>query len=173
MTQREWRRQHLLWTIHRWMRQYGVWFVLAVLFSVALPQTVFAAETKSQPKFYYQKLSKEDTKLETVTKAVEGKLSAYGMNGLAVETSYDEKKRASSEMWFEYVEGMKLSGAKKLSDFQGGDIVRVTYLDGVKKEKQDDKEVIVAGKKIIKELKLLRKKPKTVEEEPEPGGLSS
>lgn len=171
MTSRERRRQSLLRTIEQWMRRHGAWFVFALCFSAWTAETGHAAEVKAAlanaaktpavvsaekktytPKFYYRKTTKAETKLETEAKTVQGKLSARGTNGLEIQVGIDKEKGTSNDMWFEYREGMKLGGAKKLSDFNEGDIIKVGY-----NEAKDH------SKRMMTELTLLRHKPQDLE----------
>ena len=81
---------------------------------------------------------------------LEGRVSGAGYNGLAVELPRP-KKDEPSEIWFDYVKGLKLSGVQSLAEIQEGDTVSVSY-----KRAED-------GRKFLKEIRLIRKKPAEVE----------
>ena len=91
----------------------------------------------------------EDEKAEGVMNSVEGQISARNKAGMAVEFEKDEAKGSSNEIWLNFVSKMKLNGVKDLSEFQEGDTVRVVY-----------KETKKTGKKILKGITLVQKKPK-------------
>ncbi len=88
----------------------------------------------------------EEAKVKGNQQMLEGRVSGAGYNGLAVELS-SPRKGQPSEIWFDYVKGVKFSGIQSLSEIQEGDTVSVSYKEG------DD------GRKFLKEIKFIRKKP--------------
>lgn len=88
----------------------------------------------------------EESKAKGTQEMLQGRVSGAGYNGLAVELP-SPKKGDPSEIWFNYVKGVKLSGAQSLSDIEEGDTVGVSYKEG------ED------GRKFLKEIRLIRKKP--------------
>ena len=88
----------------------------------------------------------EEAKIKGAQTMLEGRVSGAGYNGLAVELPRP-KKNEPSEIWFNYVKGLKLSGVQSLAEIQEGDTVSVSYKEG------ED------GRKFLKEIRLIRKKP--------------
>lgn len=86
--------------------------------------------------------AKTNANLETL----EGRVSGAGYNGLAVELP-NPRKDEPSEIWFDYVKGIKISSVQGLEEIQEGDTVRVSYIKG------ED------GRKFLKEIRRTRKKP--------------
>ena len=172
MTRREWHRQNLIWTIHLWMRRHGAWFVLVLSFSVASPEMLFAAETKSmdtlltdvdlsapgtapkpaavkRPRFELPTLSEEDEKAVGTMLDAKGTISARNKYGMAVEYGVDAKTGSSSEIWVNFHKKLKLSGMKDLSELGEGDRVRIQY-----KVTKETKRILLT------EITLVSKKPK-------------
>ncbi len=109
---------------------------------------------KAVQKSWEDKLPEPDPaqeQMEGREKTMEGMVSGAGYNGLAVELK-NPGRNDPSEIWFDYVKGLKLSGMQKLAELREGDTVSVLY-----KETKD-------GRRFLKEIRLIRKKP--VEETP-------
>jgi len=85
-----------------------------------------------------------------VEKETEGTITGVNNMGIAVEYAVD-KKEGGYEIWFNYTQGIKLEGVENLSEFAVGDTVKVSYREDADK------------RRVIKEMKLLRKKQKTDE----------
>lgn len=88
----------------------------------------------------------EEAKTKGTQEMLEGRVSGAGYNGLAVELP-SPRKGEPSEIWFDYVKGLKLSGVQSLSEIEEGDVVSVSYKEG------ED------GRKFLKEVRFVRKKP--------------
>lgn len=88
----------------------------------------------------------EEAKTKGTPEMLQGRVSGAGYNGLAVELS-SPRKGEPSEIWFDYVKGLKLSGVQSLSEIEEGDMVSVFYKEG------ED------GRKFLKEVRFVRKKP--------------
>ena len=121
------------------------------------PAAASASETPASPVQKEKKVKKsweenlpdsdpEEAKTKGTQEMLEGRVSGAGYNGLAVELP-NPKKGQPSEIWFNYVKGVKLSGVQSLSEIQEGDTVSVSYKEG------ED------GRKFLKEIRLIRKKP--------------
>jgi len=118
-------------------------------------------------KYFMPPLSKEDQALKGKTIKLDGTVGAIGPMGIGVVYEKNLSAGTEKEMWFDFNDALKLVGAKTLADFGEGDTIRVAYLDFVKTEKRDDKVVVLAGKKILQEMTLVRKKvpePEAAEE---------
>jgi len=94
---------------------------------------------------------------EQVTKTMYGEVSGHGFNGLAVTYNQDAKRGIGYEAWFNYEDDTKFSGYKEKKEIEDGDTVEVTY----EQPEQD-------GKKILKQVRLLKKRPPEVEVDEEP-----
>lgn len=135
---------------------------VSVLFVIGMAAAVFGlgigplSAQEAVKKTWEDKLPEADpaeAEIEGTEEALEGMVSGAGYNGLAVELS-NPKKNEPSEIWFNYVKGIKLSGIQRLAELQEGDKVSVGY-----RETRD-------GRRFLKEIRLIRKKP--VEETPLP-----
>ena len=172
MTQRERHRQNLLWTIHRWMRRYGVWFVFVLYFSMVSSGTVFAAdpaklvskelerapmvaketqrpkvEAVKKLKIELPSVNKEDAEAEGEIKTLKGKVA--GVNNFGVAVEYNDGAR---EMWADLMKETKLDGVKKFRDLEMGDTVELTY-----------KELKNSSKRLLQKVRLIRRAPKDLE----------
>ncbi len=125
-------------------------FVVSMAGSVSAQQPPAAnKEEKKVKKSWEEKLpdpDPEEVKIKGTEETLEGLVSGAGYNGLAVEVP-NPKKNEASEVWLNYVKGLKLTGIQSLTEIQEGDTVRVSY------KKAED------GRKFLKEIRLIRKKP--------------
>ncbi len=186
MTCRERHRQQLIRTIQFWMHQHGVLFVLVVLFSAVLPQTVFAADPvklvskestaptavkESLPAAVKEALkpqkvapAKKSIELPSVSKEeakAEGVVKTLqgtvsGVSNYGLAVEFEGGTR---EMWADLMKETTLEKVKKIRDIQIGDTVEIAY-----------KELKNNSKRLLQKVKLVRRKPKELESlEAEPG----
>ncbi len=78
-------------------------------------------------------------------------MTGVNRQGIAVEYAVN-KKEGSQEIWFNYVEGMKLIGVKAASEFGEGDTVEVVYTEAP------------GNLRRVKGIVLIQKKPKELPE---------
>lgn len=98
-------------------------------------------------------VSKEAKEVEIISKELQGRVSARGPNGLALEFGRDVTKRSSQEIWFPYVTDIKLQGYKSLQEIEEGDTILAVY------EEAED-----MSKRTLTGVRLLMKKPPEEEE---------
>ncbi len=103
---------------------------------------------KRTPHVVLPTISKADAKAEGETKSLKGTVSGRSNYGIAVEYGQDPKL-GTLEMWSDLMKQTELTGVKKFSDFQVGDTVEIVY-----------KQLKDGSKRILKEVKLIRKAPK-------------
>lgn len=98
-------------------------------------------------------VSKEAKEVEIISKELQGRVSARGPNGLALEFGRDVTKRSSQEIWFPYVTDIKLQGYKSLQEIEEGDTILAVY------EEAED-----MSKRTLTGIRLIQKKPPEEEE---------
>ena len=175
MTQRERRRQMLLWTIQRWMRYTG-FFALMLASACTFYGTGLAAEPlvekplksspekpkpaalQDKPKAAVQmdvkkEEKKEDKKDEKkIEKTVKGSVSFIRKNKMAVEYS----KEKGEEILLKIEKDVQLKNAKDFSEIQTGDKVKVVFVETFREPKEKDGERIVLSM-VVKQIELLGK----------------
>lgn len=129
-------------------------------FFALISKNMTAAETTKAPAQPQAKammketlVSKTEPEIKMIEKTMSGEVSAKGPNGVAVVYEKDLKKRASFEMYFPFESNTTLTGYESKADIQEGDSVLATY------EEAED-----GSKRILLDLKLMKKKPAEVEE---------
>lgn len=106
---------------------------------------------KHVPRVVLPQISKEDMKAEGQSRTVKGVVSGRSNYGIAVEYGADPVLGVR-EMWLDLMKQTELTGVKKFSDLEAGDTVELVY-----------KQLKDGSKKILKQVKLIRKAPKELQ----------
>lgn len=106
------------------------------------------AAGKHVPKVILPPIEKAEEEAEGEMRTLKGTVSARSSYGVAVEYGSDPKL-GTREMWADFRKQTLVAGIKKFSDLEPGDQVQIKY-----------KELKENSKKILKEIKLLKKAPK-------------
>ena len=180
MTQRQRHRQHLLWTVDRWMRRHGLWFVFALYLSAGTAGTAFAAELKSTEqtsplmKMFkpVQNTAKPADKKESAKKEVVKDKRALPDMDAADEKAEGELRKVkgivsgSSRYGIAVEHGMD---ANSVAQEMWANYLSSTTLSGAKKFSDLQygdtveltyKELKDGQKRLLKSVKLISKKPK-------------
>lgn len=91
--------------------------------------------------------------VKMVVKTISGAVSGHGYNGLAVTYNEDTKRGIAYEAWFNYEDDLKIGGYRSKKEIEDGDSVEITY------ELPQQ-----GGKKVLKQIRLLKKRPRVVQQ---------
>lgn len=97
---------------------------------------------------------KKNEEVKMVTKTLLGEVSGHGYNGIAVMFGEDAARGVAQEAWFNYEDDMKIEGYQSKKEIEDGDSVEVAY-------EQPEQ----GGAKVLKQIRLLKKRPPEVDTE--------